>query len=546
MSDIIITGTIGKPEPELARELEKSGIGEWTTADNVRKQAAEHEEKTELNVIVNSIGGDVIEGFEIADFLNSLKSQGKKIKTIGQRYDSIASVIFLAGDERKHVAGAKPMIHNSWRMPESLSGLQLNADLFEAIAEEHKKTDSELLFEYLKVAGREKAEILRNLMMQEAELTDSQVMELNFATEVIRSEKGMAGRSLAFNSKILNQFNKVMQYSDVIAMIDGQVLLIQRNKRDDFEAGKWAFPGGKVEEGETPEIAAKREFKEEVGIECGEIKFVESVKNEDGSISFYFLTELSGEPFMTSEEVEDYQIIEPSDIAKLDIIKNGGDRYEVLINKSISMTNKEIAEKQSGMGEQLTKLEKGLNALKAFFVGGQKSMLLPLQGGETELFIFSEDGEIEGKRAVIADDGEPTEEAAPAGQHELNDGRTITVGENGIIESVSEAEQAMTKEEMEAAIAKKDEEMQAALAAKDKEMEALKAQYQEKEQSLNEAVQGINALKADFENFKKEVPGDNEGKRGAKAQKKEEVNWKDMKPSERRILATKIELTNKD
>ena len=47
---------------------------------------------------------------------------------------------------------------------------------------------------------------------------------------------------------------------------DGRVLLTQRpaGKPD---AGLWEFPGGKIEEGETPEGALVREMKEELGIE---------------------------------------------------------------------------------------------------------------------------------------------------------------------------------------------------------------------------------------------------------------------------------------
>jgi 8-oxo-dGTP diphosphatase len=53
-----------------------------------------------------------------------------------------------------------------------------------------------------------------------------------------------------------------------VALIDaeGRVLLAQRPEGKSL-AGLWEFPGGKVELGETPEIALIRELKEELGID---------------------------------------------------------------------------------------------------------------------------------------------------------------------------------------------------------------------------------------------------------------------------------------
>ncbi|HHW47619.1 MAG TPA: 8-oxo-dGTP diphosphatase MutT [Clostridiaceae bacterium] len=50
-----------------------------------------------------------------------------------------------------------------------------------------------------------------------------------------------------------------------IIINDGKVLIAQRAKNQNM-AGKWEFPGGKVEPGETPEECLKREIREELGI----------------------------------------------------------------------------------------------------------------------------------------------------------------------------------------------------------------------------------------------------------------------------------------
>lgn len=54
----------------------------------------------------------------------------------------------------------------------------------------------------------------------------------------------------------------------VLMREDGRVLLTQRLPGRDH-AGLWEFPGGKLEPGETPEAALRRELHEELGIEIG-------------------------------------------------------------------------------------------------------------------------------------------------------------------------------------------------------------------------------------------------------------------------------------
>ncbi|MHA6645671.1 8-oxo-dGTP diphosphatase MutT [Mesorhizobium sp. A623] len=47
---------------------------------------------------------------------------------------------------------------------------------------------------------------------------------------------------------------------------DGRVLIAQRPQGKQL-AGLWEFPGGKVEQGETPEQCLVRELREEIGVE---------------------------------------------------------------------------------------------------------------------------------------------------------------------------------------------------------------------------------------------------------------------------------------
>ncbi|MDA0229839.1 MAG: (deoxy)nucleoside triphosphate pyrophosphohydrolase [Proteobacteria bacterium] len=53
-----------------------------------------------------------------------------------------------------------------------------------------------------------------------------------------------------------------------IALVDadGRVLIAQRPKGKHLE-GLWEFPGGKLRDGETPEVALIRELNEELGID---------------------------------------------------------------------------------------------------------------------------------------------------------------------------------------------------------------------------------------------------------------------------------------
>jgi len=47
---------------------------------------------------------------------------------------------------------------------------------------------------------------------------------------------------------------------------EGKRILIAKRRATDEHGGAWEFPGGRVEEGESPEGALTRELNEELGI----------------------------------------------------------------------------------------------------------------------------------------------------------------------------------------------------------------------------------------------------------------------------------------
>jgi 8-oxo-dGTP diphosphatase len=60
---------------------------------------------------------------------------------------------------------------------------------------------------------------------------------------------------------------------------DGRVLIARRKSSDRF-GGKWEFPGGKLEPGETPADCLKREILEEFGVEVRVGRFLGSARSD--------------------------------------------------------------------------------------------------------------------------------------------------------------------------------------------------------------------------------------------------------------------------
>ena len=73
-------------------------------------------------------------------------------------------------------------------------------------------------------------------------------------------------KSSPINTKVRS--SKIIRVTAAIIESDGKLLIARRKSEDDIFGGFWEFPGGKIEDGETPEECIARELKEELEIEA--------------------------------------------------------------------------------------------------------------------------------------------------------------------------------------------------------------------------------------------------------------------------------------
>jgi 8-oxo-dGTP diphosphatase len=77
-----------------------------------------------------------------------------------------------------------------------------------------------------------------------------------------------------------------------------KVLITRRIPKENF-AGGWEFPGGKIEDNETPEDCLVRELKEELNIDVSIDKFCTEVTYDYGNLNIdliaYYCTIVGGE-----------------------------------------------------------------------------------------------------------------------------------------------------------------------------------------------------------------------------------------------------------
>ena len=116
---------------------------------------------------------------------------------------------------------------------------------------------------------------------------------------------------------------------------DGKLMIAQRPAGKHM-AGKWEFPGGKIEKDETPERALERELCEELGVktETGRIYYAihHSYPEKDVLLLFYRSRLIEGEPrpieeadirWIEEAQIRDFDWAE-ADAPLIDLIEKDG------------------------------------------------------------------------------------------------------------------------------------------------------------------------------------------------------------------------------
>lgn len=160
-------------------------LGEMS-AVNLSKQLDALGDVDKIDVYINSYGGEVAEGLAI---YNALKRHKAKVTTYCDGFAcSIASVIFMAGDERVMNESSLLMIHNAWTYAVG------NAEELRKQAEDLEKITQASVEAYKSHSNLSEEEI-KELMDNETWILPTEALEYGFATKIDKPDNKNASQN---------------------------------------------------------------------------------------------------------------------------------------------------------------------------------------------------------------------------------------------------------------------------------------------------------------------------------------------------------------
>lgn len=145
------------------------------TSYNLAKEI-EGLEVDQINVYINSYGGEVAEGLAI---YNALRRHKAKVRTVCDGFAcSAASVVFMAGDERVMSNASLLMIHNAWLLTwGDMNQLRKEADDLEII----NAAAIQAYMNHINISEEE----LKAMLDAETWISAADALEMGFATTVV-------------------------------------------------------------------------------------------------------------------------------------------------------------------------------------------------------------------------------------------------------------------------------------------------------------------------------------------------------------------------
>lgn len=323
IGNIYITGQIGEFDGV-------KGVNLIDIVGQVKRQP----KATSLNVYIDSEGGYVHVGFDIYNYLRSLKMP---ITTIGRGIvASVATVIFMAGDKRIITEGTDFMIHLPWG--EAVG----TADDVERYAITLRDTEKQLLDFYKKTLNVE-AEAIQPLLRDETYLSHEQLKTLGFIT----SEPAKIVAKAVIKSKSSNMTREEQE-----GLFNGFLEKIKNMFKPNFKAKL-------VQDANGMELNFE-ELADDAAVEIGAMATV------DGQPA-------NGEYILPSGEVYVFDAGKLTEIkpAEEDPLEMANARVQEL-ETELEEARAQIAEIQNNSESAVAEITKEFNALKAKVMSGYK------------------------------------------------------------------------------------------------------------------------------------------------------------------------------
>jgi ATP-dependent protease ClpP protease subunit len=166
---------------DLIGDIEKL-YGAKAVAENLRigEFTAKADDALEtLEIEINSPGGSVLDGYRVYHSLMQMRDRGVKVIATGNGIvASMASVIFMAADERRITQGSRIMIHEA---QQTVSG---DSEDHARAAKILDEMSDEIAAIYAGVTGADKEE-MRELMRKETWMGATEAVERKFADSII-------------------------------------------------------------------------------------------------------------------------------------------------------------------------------------------------------------------------------------------------------------------------------------------------------------------------------------------------------------------------